>query len=190
MYGPYFLVFYFVVILAIIFVCRWKVRRLNPVRGFIPPTIPQTPDPFEIAYLRGGTNEVARLIVFDLLQRQLLVKVSDKPATLLAPPNLDCGADLPPIYDEVRRFFERARPPHELLTSKPMHAIAAMCETYLQTGVHYQLLTSRKDQARVKNVGISGAFVVILLGLYKLAAALVNGHNNVGFLLLMGTVDR
>ena len=30
---------------------------------------PESPDPFEIAYLRGGQNEVTRLVVFDLLRR-------------------------------------------------------------------------------------------------------------------------
>src|SRR5688572_33475134 len=68
MYGPHFLLLYLTVILAVMVGCRWAARRSDSTSGELPPPIPVNPDPYEIAYLRGGPNEVARLVVFDLVR--------------------------------------------------------------------------------------------------------------------------
>src|SRR3712207_6649261 len=72
MYGPHFLLLYGIVIIATLVACKlasiWAERSMA-----LPPLlIPSQPDPYEIAYLRGGTNEVTRLAIFDLLQRGYL----------------------------------------------------------------------------------------------------------------------
>ncbi|CAN5756576.1 hypothetical protein BH20ACI4_BH20ACI4_23560 [soil metagenome] len=69
MYGPYFLVFYaffifFVLIgLSIVKNLSDQTTKLNT------PPIPSTIDPYEIAFLRGGTNEVARSVIFSLMRK-------------------------------------------------------------------------------------------------------------------------
>ena len=40
--------------------------------GLATPSIPTNPDPFEIAYLRGGINELARTVIFSLREKGLV----------------------------------------------------------------------------------------------------------------------
>ena len=58
LYGPYFLLFYATVIVALIVACCRSVRSVDQTRDLDPPEVPAKLDPYEIAYLRGGENEV------------------------------------------------------------------------------------------------------------------------------------
>lgn len=72
MYGPYFLVLYifitFITVTSFAFI-RLRIDKTNllPV-----PPVPSVLDPYEIAYLRGGLNEMARTAIFSLTQKGLL----------------------------------------------------------------------------------------------------------------------
>src|SRR5262249_28454252 len=72
MIGPDFLLFYACVIAITLGICRWRVDWQDPTAGQTPPRLPTDPDPYEVAYLRGGENEVTRLAVFGLIQRGYL----------------------------------------------------------------------------------------------------------------------
>src|SRR5262245_11445437 len=75
LHGPGFLLFYACVIVVTLVVCRWQSQQpMNP--GGRPPQIPSNPDPYEIAYLRGGPAEVVRLAVFMLMERGYLLPVN------------------------------------------------------------------------------------------------------------------
>ncbi len=76
MYGPYFLAFYAVVIGVVIVGCYRSVRSVDRTGDFEPPPLPAKIDPYEIAYLRGGENEVTRVALASLIQRGLL-KITD-----------------------------------------------------------------------------------------------------------------
>ncbi len=71
-YGPFFLLFYPMAIGAVILACYRSVRSVDRTRDMEPPEIPAKLDPYEIAYLRGGENEVARVAILSLTQRGLL----------------------------------------------------------------------------------------------------------------------
>src|ERR671912_33278 len=72
MYGPLFLFVYAGAIAATAIACRVATRRLDWTAKMPPPPVPSNPDPHEIAYLRGGENEVTRSVVFALVQKGLL----------------------------------------------------------------------------------------------------------------------
>src|ERR687895_307775 len=72
MYGPLFLLVYAAAIALTAVACRVLTRRLDWTANMAPPPIPSDPDPHEIAYLRGGENEVTRSVVFALVQKGLL----------------------------------------------------------------------------------------------------------------------
>src|SRR5689334_6465903 len=94
MYGPYFLILFgFIIFFAVILLALVKSKFDNTGRHAIPP-IPQNPDPFEIAYLRGGTNEVARSVIFSLLQKGFIEinNSSTKPIINKAKPNNFSGS--------------------------------------------------------------------------------------------------
>lgn len=67
MYGPSFLLLYAIVIVLTLAYCGWSVSRLDATTEERLPLVPARPDPLEIAYLRGGENEVTRVAVFDLI---------------------------------------------------------------------------------------------------------------------------
>src|SRR3954471_20036611 len=67
--GPWFLALYAAVIVGGLVEGRARSRRADRSEALGPEPIPGKPDPLEIAYLRGGENEAARLVVFDLLSR-------------------------------------------------------------------------------------------------------------------------
>ena len=69
MYGPEFLVFYFVVgALTLLFV-RYRIRQQESQLNV--PRLNLT-DPYEIALLRGGENEAFRIAALSLIDRGLL----------------------------------------------------------------------------------------------------------------------
>jgi len=78
MYGPYFLVLYGSVIAVTLAVCWWMVRRSDRTGDSPPLSLPAQPDPYEIAFLRGGENELARVVIFGLIQRGYLEVVEKK----------------------------------------------------------------------------------------------------------------
>jgi len=86
------------------------------------PPVPDSPDPFRIAYLRGGENEVVRLLLFDLVRRAYLTIIADDGAK--AKDRMISRADDPPVYDELSvleaslvGFFEVAKRPSEIYRS-------------------------------------------------------------------------
>src|SRR5215203_2380912 len=90
MYGPYFLVFFgFLIFFSVIILAIVK-SQFDRTDKFAVPVIPSNIDPYEIAYLRGGLNEVARSVIFSLTQKgsveiqhgtsQYVIKKADNPA--------------------------------------------------------------------------------------------------------------
>jgi uncharacterized protein (TIGR04222 family) len=72
--GPEFLVFYAVVIAATFAFCWLRRRRGDHTKSVPPATVPDRIDPYEIAYLRGGEIEVARVAVVRLTEMGYLVR--------------------------------------------------------------------------------------------------------------------
>lgn len=70
--GPEFLALYGVVIVGTLVLCKTKSRQADSSRTLSPPLIPDKLDPYEIAFLRGGENEVLRLAILSLIQRGYL----------------------------------------------------------------------------------------------------------------------
>ena len=90
LYGPYFLVFYATVIVAVITACYKSVRSVDRTNDLEPPEIPAKLDPYEIAYLRGGENEVTRVAIASLIQRGLL-QITEKKKCCRSVKKIDKG---------------------------------------------------------------------------------------------------
>src|SRR2546421_9539199 len=85
--GPDFLWLYVIVIVATVLVSRFAIGRLDSTAGAPPPPIPANPDPYEIAYLRGGENELVRVLIFHLIQRGYLETIDRKIQRTTNPPS-------------------------------------------------------------------------------------------------------
>jgi uncharacterized protein (TIGR04222 family) len=76
--GPVFLFVYGLVIVLTLAVCWSWLCQSNPTASLPAPRVPSTPDRYEIAYFRGGENEVLRVVLFRLLQQGALQVIPKK----------------------------------------------------------------------------------------------------------------
>ncbi|MBI5833551.1 MAG: TIGR04222 domain-containing membrane protein [Armatimonadetes bacterium] len=184
MSGPDFLLLYAVVIVTAAMLALLARPMLDPTRDAAPPRIPESPDAFALAYLRGGAGEVAQLALFTLIERGYLWH--DAMAHTVAP------APNPPESEPPARVLQRSlaalgdqpRRVHEALAVVNA-ACAPACGSFESALREERLLTSQ--QTLRCQFGLLAVTLVLVegLGLFKLAAALAKGRTNVGFLLLM-----
>ena len=62
----------------LIVACFRSIRAVDRTRDLEPPEIPAKLDPYEVAYLRGGENEVTRVAIASMIQRGLLQIIEQK----------------------------------------------------------------------------------------------------------------
>jgi uncharacterized protein (TIGR04222 family) len=196
--GPEFLVLYGVVIAATLLWCWWQVRASDPTTGQAPPPVPASPpDPYALAYLRGGENEVTRVAVFSLLQRGYLQAVPvagglfrRRRAQQLehAPKQPDHKA-LTPIERRVFEWFSWPRNPVEIFRGTVPTDVKQQCAGYEQHARQERLLMPDQAVSGALRMGLLGAAVILGLGAYKLAIAVSRGYPNVWFLIIMAVVS-
>lgn len=153
MYGPDFLRLYGVVILMTLVVCWWSVKK-DPTKNLPLPLIPPNPDPYEIAYLRGGENQVMRLFVFDLIGRGYLQVSKKSIERAIAHPDEE---KLTPIEREVFEWLSSPRTASDMRYHLPLPIeIKQHCQVYQQKLQDQQLLYLPAWQA--------GTWRVLLIG--------------------------
>lgn len=190
MAGPKFLLLYACVSAAAVVVCRLAVRGLDWTGRLPPPPVPSAPDPYEIAYLRGGENEVTRAGIFSLIKRGLLsfsrqgkkVRIE---RTNAGPPRNSHGQIERRIYD----WFDRPRESGEVFRGGGLaQSLRGLCAGYEQALRRDQLLTPPSVKGGAWTVRLAGLAVIAGLGGYKLLVALSKGRFNVGFLVVLCVV--
>lgn len=181
MYGPHFLLLYTIVILITLVACWWSVK--DPTENLPLPLIPIHPDPYEIAYLRGGEKQTTQVIVFDLIQRGYL-QVSKK--SIERSPVHPNEEKLTPIEREVFDWLSSPRTVNQIMSrySLPTN-MQQHCQVYQQRLQDRKLLYQAEWQTEAQQVGFIGGAIILGLGGYKLLAALINGHHNVAFLIII-----
>lgn len=179
--GPWFLALYAAVMLVTIAGC-WAAVRQPPDDG-PGPLAPSTPNPYEIAYLRGGEDEIARLAVIDLADRGLLreqkgkgwngktrVKVVEAGAAERPPANLR------PVLDLFRTQLD---PLEKILRRAEMRAAVKSIADPIAVRYRDYFLVKPDRRIAVRLIGLAA---ILGLGGFKLADALAEGRTNVGFL--------
>ncbi|MBD1923576.1 TIGR04222 domain-containing membrane protein [Microcoleus sp. FACHB-831] len=185
MYGPQFLLFYSVIIVSTLVVC-WRFIQ-DPTKKQPLPLIPTNPDPYEIAYLRGGETELTKLAVFNLIQRGYL-QVKEK--SIQQAPNYPDLGGLKLIESEFFKCFYSSHQADEMKFSSFLPVIVReKYAVYEQSLKNEQLLYADEWKAWNVKVGLVGAAIVFTLGSYKLLVALAKGRYNVGLLIVMGVVS-
>ena len=186
----YFLAFYAGVIAVTALVCYWLTRRYDVTARLPAPPVPAAPDPYEIAYLRGGLNEVARAVVFNLLQAGQLMTSTSGSARVLQRTEKAAKAhpgNLPPLEKTAFDWFTYARFPKEMFAANGLaQELQPHCAPYEDKLQREQLLRTPALSARAARARWLGVCGVAGLGLYKLLAALAQGRSNVGFLIILG----
>ena len=187
MYGPHFLLLYGGFIVAVMIGCRFAVNRSDSTReGRIPP-IPQNPDPYEIAYLRGGPNELARLVMFDLV-RMGYAEISEKGIRRCEPH--------PPataLIELQRAVFKKITthkiPANLFKTENLREVVSHFCQDYELHLRRERLIAEPDARSKALIVWGIGAALIVGLCIYKLSASLADDHYNVFFMLTMAAVS-
>ncbi|HET8774624.1 MAG TPA: TIGR04222 domain-containing membrane protein [Thermoanaerobaculia bacterium] len=175
--GPQFLFFYLIlagVLLAAISLLR---RRLE-ARWTAHP-MPVLHDPYAIASLRGGKNELLRVAVISLVDRGLLHASSDNLATTQAGQALQVRKR---IEEDLLRYCVVVRKPEELFRSDALDAGVLEYERVLAQ----HRLVADDEIRRARSWLANGATAILLVvSLAKIAVALSRGRTNIAFLVLL-----
>lgn len=70
--GPEFLIAFAIISGSCVLCAYWRSRKADPTHAMRPPPIPESVDPFDVAFLRGGYPDLVRLTVLDLVGRGYL----------------------------------------------------------------------------------------------------------------------
>lgn len=201
MYGPHFLVFYGTMIAFTLAICWWWVWQSDTSEHLPPLELPRQVDPYAVAYLRGGKNEVIRLAIFDLIQNGYLEVVDENLEAIDGNQQGDSGqkkwirqtangrvhGELAPVVHTVWKWFRAMRKPDEVFRGELPAKVEAHCEEY-QRWMEIESLTPTEGRTASLQARVMGALLIAGLGGYKLAVALSQGRHNVLFLIFMGVV--
>jgi uncharacterized protein (TIGR04222 family) len=187
--GPNFLMLYGWIVVLTMALCHWALHRPDWTAELPPLAIPADPDPYEIAYLRGGVNELSRLLFFSLMERGYLSIVDSKKHLIQRTRGHAELAPLIPIERTMLDWFSEPRPTHDVFSE-----IAGRIELYYPAYRKHleaeDLIVWREPQERrVWQIRLVGVLVILGLGGYKLLAATATGHTNVGFLIGMAGIS-
>ncbi len=193
LYGPYFLAFYAAAIVAIVVACYKSVRSTDRTHDLDPPEIPAKLNPYEIAYLRGGENEVTRVAIASLIQRGLLTVTEKKqgPKTIK---EIDKGrkpasGELSPIEARIMKWSGFPAAPARIFQSGGIPAqVADTCAHYQDELAEKNLLAPPEMKQLGRWLFAIGWMLILGLGGYKVAVAAAKGHHNVGLLIVFGGV--
>ena len=180
--GPYFIGFYIFFIIATIVGFRVVRSRADKTKNFNLPPIPNNPDAFEIAFLRGGANELARAVVFALAQKNLLKFINDdKKAPQIYPTVSEFDQrNLSTVERTAYEWFDRTREVNELFQKDGLaNQIKPYCETYQARLEMQHLITDDTMKARNNRLTLQAFFIFGSLGAYKMIAAIYNGYWNI-----------
>jgi uncharacterized protein (TIGR04222 family) len=183
MYGPNFLFLYAVFAGLVIIGAVFFVDIQDMTGGAAPPPTPRDIDPYELAYLRGGANDVIRTAIYALRQKRLIeiVEQARIRATGASPGSFEITAI-------ERRVFEAISPAPQIAqlfkTEGLRSGVESLCAAYRQRLSAQQLLTP-PEVRRAGRYALGGGFVLLIaLAGYKIVAALLHGRSNLGFLFM------
>jgi uncharacterized protein (TIGR04222 family) len=193
MYGPHFLLFYTATIVAVMAASIVAVRKADPTDPDDLPDVPLNPDPYRVAFMRGGANEVTRVAIASLVQRGLL-RIEERGSWLakkkvIARKREPWNAELSGVEAEVYHWPGFPESPQKLFQPNGLAKdVEAACRPYEKRLAEEELLMPPGVKAFAGKVALLGVMVILALGGYKLAVALDKGRTNVQFLLIAGAV--
>jgi uncharacterized protein (TIGR04222 family) len=176
--GPSFLVFYICVALIVVIALKLVI---DGAEGGAPPALPLS-DPYQIAWLRGGTPEAARIAVLSLTDRGLLAVSGD---------NLVNSSHAQPVVREPieSAILARCRPFGTAATAvlgDP--GVERACAPYRARLDRLQLMPDAAMRAqRYRGFTIASA-ILFGIALGKIVIAFGRNRYNVGFLLILTAI--
>ncbi len=193
LYGPEFLLIYAATIVTLVLTCYRSVRVADRTIELDLPKITRKVDPYVIAYLRGGENEVTRVAIASLIQRGLL-QITACESLVATTKKIDrrrtpLSGELTPIEARVMKWHGFPAYPHQVFRIGGIPAsIKDHCRRYEEHLAAGNLLAPAEMKQLGALLWCFGTIVIVGLGGYKLTVAVNNGHRNVGFLVLFAAI--
>ncbi|MBX7170111.1 MAG: TIGR04222 domain-containing membrane protein [Pyrinomonadaceae bacterium] len=184
--GPMFLVLYGAIIFFSAIVFYLYKSKLDWTANQPVPLIPPSPDPFEIAYLRGGENEFARTLVFSLTQKGFLKITNEgKKSYIVLTENQPNWTTLTQVERNALRWFQQTRETKDVFESWGLiEILKPYSTTYEQKATQNNLLMPEEVSNKIRLSSLSVFGLIALFGGYKLVSALLHGHWNIIFLII------
>jgi uncharacterized protein (TIGR04222 family) len=181
MYGPEFLIIYSFFILFTILAYSFLKNKLDETERFPMPPVSAAPDPLEIAYLRGGTNELARAAVFSLTRKNLLkISTQDKTSHIYPTDAQIERKTLSPLEQTALGWFGTTRTVKEIFQKDGLPETLKPHTEMYQARLELQHLLHSRDIIKKNNWLALKTFMIFAgLGLYKISVALATGFTNV-----------
>jgi uncharacterized protein (TIGR04222 family) len=189
--GPAFLLVYALLAAAIIVASRLQVRAGDASLAVPLPPVATDRDPSQVAYLRGGPNELLRFTIFDLIRLGFL-RLCDAPPggkaqkQQIVATGIPGSEQLTGFQREVVTFYATPHTTAELFKSNLGAAAILEGDTTYKPALEAEhFLSSPEVRSNATLVRLYGALVLTGFAAYRLFVAMMKGHNNVIFLTFM-----
>ncbi len=191
--GPWFLGVYAGFAVLVLAACYFSIRPRGRTKLLEPPDVPSKPDPYEIAYLRGGANEVIRVVVYALRQRGFIEVLPEKKFFIFTTTAAKLGQrrDRPDetLTDVEALIFDFVRQPKKAseLFEETKQAlnddIYRLYRPYVARLVADNFFLSAPTKAEKLRIWFLGAVPLVALATYKIALAWSKELSNIGLLI-------
>jgi len=191
--GPVFLVLYAVLFAAFFCACMVLRRQVDQDKTGRPVQAGVDPDPYQMAYLRGGVNEVNRLATFELFERRALEekKSWNGSITWTLIPGIVNASNCSPFALAASSFYSEPRRPTEIFRSEVASRFVSQFREWDDWIEKEDLRITPEKQFKLNGLALVLAAVFAAVGLLKIVAAVLHDRYNVGFaslMLIAGTV--
>ncbi|MEP6901265.1 MAG: TIGR04222 domain-containing membrane protein [Actinomycetota bacterium] len=190
MYGPYFLIIFGFVIFFTVIILAFVKTQFDKTDKLGIPSIPSQIDPHEIAFLRGGNNEVARSVIFSLLQKGFIeIDNSAAKPVIKKTLNQTNTGSLNQIEMITLGWLGVSREPKEFFSKSGLvEQLEIYGRTYQGRLEQQQFLTDAEKQNSFSPTKWTALLIIFGLGAYKTSAAIIHGRFNV-ILLIIFTIS-
>lgn len=190
MYGPYFLIFYGFFIAFTLIVLGIIKTQIDQTDKIGLPTIPSQIDPYEIAYLRGGTNEVARSVLFSLMQKGFLqVENNGKTGRIYRTEHPVHRGSLNPIEQITLDWIGNSCEASRIFDAKGLTKQLEMYGNIYKSRLEQQqMLVDSEIRSKMSVFRWTAVLGIGFLGIYKISAAVFFGRFNFIGIIVMGII--
>jgi uncharacterized protein (TIGR04222 family) len=148
------------------------------------PVIPHEIDPFEIAYLRGGENELTRSVVFSLTKKGFLAISNEDKQSFVSQTKIQPNwTELSQIERNVLTYFQVTRETKDLFSNGALtRIISPFALAYKSNAKFANFLMPNDVKSKTRFLAFIFASIIASLGFYKLFVAVLYGSFNIIFL--------
>jgi uncharacterized protein (TIGR04222 family) len=183
--GPEFLIAFAIISGGCVLCAYWRSRKADPTHAMRPPPIPETVDPFDVAFLRGGYPDLVRLTILDLVGRGYLQADSKSERIIGAPkpPNQKyLSGTQSVVYEWMKPGRYVAQIMSELLPSIETKNLEVARKNRLEA---QQWFTTQDQRLKGFVVTIPFVLLIALLAYWKIIVAFSRGRSNVFILIIL-----